>query len=164
MNRAVPSLGGCVISLSLAVPASGQGCSPQWWEANQGMVPQIYEILVPQIFGEFDADGPGPLPRHLYVGGFFSFDDGMMLTPGVARWDGFSWTSVGQGLGAGGINNILALGNYDPDAGGPMQPWLIAGGYFGNSGGVQVRCIAKWDGVSWSALPGGPRPMRMFTV
>lgn len=158
MNRAVPSLGGCVISLSLIVPASGQGCSPQWWEANSGLAPQIYDLIVPHCFTEFDQDGPGPLPRHLYTAGFFSFDDGMVLTPGIARWDGFEWSSVAQGLGAGGTNFIFGLSGYDADGPGPGLSRLVACGTFANAGNVQVKNIAQWNGSSWSAMGVGFPP------
>src|SRR5690606_41610978 len=31
---------------------------------------------------------------------------------------------------------------------------LIAGGQFAHAGGVEVNGIARWDGTSWSPLPG----------
>lgn len=137
MNRAAPSFAGIVVSVSsIMAPATAQTCTPQWWNANQGLVPQFSTALVPHVFAEFDQDGSGPLPRHLYTAGFFTFDDGMVLTPGIARWDGFQWTSVAQGLGAGGINIVLALAEYDRDGAGPLLPSLIAGGLFGNAGSV----------------------------
>jgi hypothetical protein len=49
-------------------------------------------------------------------------------------------------MDAGG-GSVRVLGTYDGD--------LIAGGVFGQAGGVAARNIARWDGTNWAALGPG---------
>lgn len=64
--------------------------------------------------------------------------------PGVLRWDGASWTSLGSDPGDGN-GTIYALTVYGGN--------LIAAGWFYASGGGPSNNIFQWDGVSW--LPVG---------
>ncbi|MFH1476884.1 MAG: immunoglobulin domain-containing protein, partial [Verrucomicrobiota bacterium] len=64
----------------------------------------------------------------------------------VAKWDGTSWTNLGDGLTKTKIVYALAFG---PDGN------LYAGGSFTNSGDRTVNLIAKWDGTAWTNLSDG---------
>ena len=82
----------------------------------------------------------------VYAGGEFSTADGYAAYK-VAKWDGGAWTAVGisehPGIQYGTGVYALAV-----DSSGN----LYAGGNFATAEGVTVNNIAKWDGVSWSAL------------
>lgn len=84
----------------------------------------------------------------LIAGGHFWIAGGVTVNK-IARWDGVAWSALGTGMSAGGsTNEVLALAvlpNGD----------LIAGGNFTFAGGVAANRIARWDGVSWSALGSG---------
>jgi hypothetical protein len=116
--------------------AARADCEPGWssgFAANDFGAP-VYVMAV------FD-DGTGPA---LYVGG---------VTSGVVKWNGQAWSSVGGTLGGSEIPWVCALTVFDDD--GDDQPALFVGGGFATAGGVVVNCIAKWDGVTWSALGSG---------
>ena len=76
----------------------------------------------------------------LYIAGKFSCV-GDQLANRVAKWDGTSWSPLGEGLND--TVDALAL-----DAEGN----LYAGGEFSEAGGLPALHIAKWDGSSWSAM------------
>ena len=70
-----------------------------------------------------------------------------------ARWparDGTNWTSLGAGIvpvnGVGAVDSLVVAGGN-----------LYAGGRFRLAGDVAATNIARWDGVSWSALGNGLR-------
>ncbi len=88
-------------------------------------------------------DGAGPA---LYVGGDFS-SAGTVVTNGIAKWNGTSWSDVGGGLLGGRVFALLTTPGSQPD--------LYVGGVFQSVGGVAANCIAKWDGTSWSPLGAG---------
>lgn len=109
------------------------------------------------------AAGEGAAPYEMavaangdvYVGGSWSsFFDGeaSIDTQGVVRWDGTTWSALGDGLA--------------PAPGGPFPSTVLAmaidaegnlyvGGTFASAGGVPARNVAKWDGEAWSALGDG---------
>lgn len=70
----------------------------------------------------------------------------------INKWNGTGWSLVGPNPG---ISNSTM----------PPYPWvkalavynseLYVGGYFTLAGGNAVQNIAKWNGVTWSALPTG---------
>jgi trimeric autotransporter adhesin len=98
-----------------------------------------YQIKALAVFD----DGGGPA---LYAGGMFDTAGGVPAS-GIAKWDGATWSPLGEGMNAG----VLALAVAD-DGGGPA---LFAGGGFTLAGGMPANRIAKWDGASWSALGQG---------
>jgi len=86
--------------------------------------------------------------RSVFVGGLFN-QAGGLSAPGIARWNGTSWSSL-----AGGMNgSVHALASFDDNLGG--DPWLFAGGNFTTAGGVPASGIARWTGSSWVALGSG---------
>lgn len=91
-------------------------------------------------------DGRGPA---LYVGGRFTQAGGAPANH-IARWDGRTWSAVGGGLGSSG-QSVLSLTSHDDGSG----PCLVAGGNFTSASGVEVRRIARWNGVAWLPLGSG---------
>src|SRR5262249_1387788 len=86
----------------------------------------------------------------LYAGGGF-ITAGGTSAPHIARWDGASWSALGEGTD----NEVLALAVFDDGSG----PALYAGGYFSHAGGTDLAHsaahIARWGGSVWSQLGDG---------
>lgn len=101
------------------------------------------------VFCLSSYDEGGPNGEVLIVGGLFATAGGVPAN-GIARWDGFTWSPVGD---AGNVGAVFALAVFDDGLGG--GPKLIAGGNFTLLGGVPVSRIAAWDGVTWSPLGSG---------
>ncbi len=80
---------------------------------------------------------------NLYAGGNFS-RVGDQVVRGIARWDGSSWSALGQGVSG----SVFAL---TVDAG----DTLYVGGDFKHAGATPANGIARWDGQAWSALGSG---------
>ena len=76
--------------------------------------------------------------------------------PGIARWFGSQFSTVGGGVtGAPYYNHVRAMAAWDDDGPGPHSLSLFAGGRFLQAGGQTVNSIARWDGASWSPLGQG---------
>ncbi len=83
----------------------------------------------------------------VYAGGDFTIVDGNPAT-NIAKWSGSSWTNLGSGIGgAPGYATVSVLAASGSD--------VYAGGDFTTAGGNAATNIAKWDGISWSALDSG---------
>jgi hypothetical protein len=65
----------------------------------------------------------------------------------IARWDGFSWSPLGGGVGDTEEDFIAAMTVYNGT--------LVVGGNFSTAGGVPATNIARWDGSAWSPLGDG---------
>ena len=63
----------------------------------------------------------------------------------IARWDGESWRSLGNGFEHDAQIRALTV----------FQGRLIAGGKFRLVGGQASNSLAQWDGAQWSPVPGG---------
>jgi hypothetical protein len=83
------------------------------------------------------------LQVHLVAGGLFTRADGNW-SPGIAAWDGGSWSAVGP---SGMNHGVYGLTVYDGD--------LIAGGSFTQADTVSANRIASWDGAEWAPLSYG---------
>lgn len=79
---------------------------------------------------------------NLIVGGNFSRIAGIAASS-VAKWDGHSWSALGEGI-SGGVTSVALVGST-----------LYAGGFFSKAGGGEIYGIARWDGAAWSGLVGG---------
>ncbi len=79
---------------------------------------------------------------NLYIGGDFTVV-GTVVAQRVAKWDGSSWTPLGEGIG--GTVRALAVAGSN----------VYAGGYFTNAGGQAACYIARWDGNNWTPLGSG---------
>ncbi len=93
--------------------------------------------------------GEGP-QRALYVGGTFE-RAGAVITNGIARWNGTSWSAPGSGPGVPLGSTVYALAVFDEVEG----ERLLAGGDFSSINGVSASAIARWDGSQWSEVGGG---------
>lgn len=80
---------------------------------------------------------------NLYAGGGFIQAEGMAANH-VARWNGNSWETLGDGVN--GYVYALAL---DGDSN------LYVGGGFDHAGSVAASNIAKWTGTQWEAVGNG---------
>jgi hypothetical protein len=97
----------------------------------------------PLCLAGFD-DGGGPA---LHAGGELF----------VARREGATWVRIGT-PGGPTFARAQALAVFD-DGGGPA---LYAGGRFTSMDGVPERHLVRWNGSSWSALPGGDPNDRVY--
>lgn len=97
------------------------------------------------------GDGGGDIPfvstlkvegTDLYVGGRFS-KAGTLGVRNIARWNGSSWSGLGEGID-GTVNTIEYA-----------QSTLYAGGSFSRAGTVTSNGIAQWNGSEWLSLDGG---------
>ena len=75
-----------------------------------------------------DGSGPG-----LYAGGEFA-DAGGQPTANIARWNGSSWSGVGDGVD-GAVHTMAVLDSS-----------LYVGGWFTTAGGISSPFLAKWAG------------------
>jgi hypothetical protein len=105
-----------------------------WSTLGSGTNNEVYALAC-------DASG------NLYAGGNFTTAGGTTVNY-VAKWNGVSWSALGSGLVSSTLLGVNALAL---DGSGN----LYVGGDFSNAGGVPASCIAKWNGISWSALGSG---------
>lgn len=90
-------------------------------------------------------DGSG---EALYLGGNFTAADGSFGGFNrVARWDGTTWTPLGQGTN-GNVHSMAVFDDGNGEA-------LYVAGSFSTAGGLPARNIARWDGSQWSPLGEG---------
>ncbi len=103
--------------------------------------------------GGFGMGNPGVNALVMLPGGDFAAGGAFFAGPGTAddyvvRWNGSAWTALGSGIfGAGsssgsGVSALATLPNGD----------LVAGGSFFAAGTSPYRCLARWDGASWSTF------------
>jgi hypothetical protein len=117
------------------------------WEVDR-WVPLGSGLLGPGLaLGSHDPDGPGPEAPVLIAGGDFA-QAGGLAAAGIARWDGESWSALGDGVNG----EVRALASYAPPG---RTPLLYAGGEFSVAGDVAASNVAAWDGQAWSALGSG---------
>jgi len=77
----------------------------------------------------------------VYVGGAFFQPLGITNGNYIAKWNGTSWSALGQGLNSR-VNAILIDG-----------PNVIVGGHFQDAGGdAQADYLAVWNGSTWSDI------------
>ncbi|TVQ65376.1 MAG: hypothetical protein EA379_00150 [Phycisphaerales bacterium] len=136
-------LGAAPLVLAQSAHAAG-ACAPSWvqtFSAPSSVVSSSVNAMT--VFN----DGGG-CPA-LYVAGSFVAAGGATVNR-IARWDGTSWTALGDGIGNG---TVRALAVFDDGSG--DGPALYAGGNFTTAGGAAANSIARWDGQSWSPLGAG---------
>jgi hypothetical protein len=85
----------------------------------------------------------------LYAGGEFAHASGLFAS-NIARWNGSAWSQLAASTG--GLDGAAVGSCALQDAGGPA---LFVVGDFHFAGGVDANQIARWNGVSWSALGTG---------
>ena len=127
-------------------------CPSKWLPTFGGtpsVVSHLHEVRALTVFDDDGGDGgDGPA---LYVGGTFLSVGGVMAA-NVTRWNGSRWSRLGSGVSSPtGFPSVDAFTVFDDGSG----PALYVGGNFSNAGGVPARCIARWDGSTWSVLGSG---------
>ncbi|MFN0134141.1 MAG: hypothetical protein ACKVW3_16625 [Phycisphaerales bacterium] len=108
-------------------------------------------------FRVFDPDGSGPLPAELVAAGNFITAGGSPANR-IARWNGSRWAALGSGLENTANPTFCfasALGIWDPDGPGQLNPRLVVAGRFNRAGSVPVLNVAQWDGQNWQAMGQG---------
>ena len=89
------------------------------------------------------------LDGSLYVGSSVPTDGDAFAR--VSRWDGSTWTPVGNifNFVDASLSSMISF-----DDGGPNGPQLFVGGRFQSAGGVVSPNLARWDGEMWLPGPG----------
>jgi len=90
------------------------------------------------------------LGSYLYIGGRFTILEGA-VSPNIVRWNGTTFSTVGNGSLAGVNGAVNALLTFD-DGGGNA---LFAGGTFTLGNGVSMNRIGRWNGTNWAPLGSG---------
>jgi hypothetical protein len=103
-------------------------------------------------------DGSGAA---LYAGGSFTSADELPVAR-IGKWNGSTWTSLLGPSGIGLNGSVFAL----TVSGDEWEPGLYAGGTFTAADGEVVNRVARWDGSSWSPLPGAlvPEPYQVYDL
>lgn len=123
-----------IISICTHIEGYGQ----HWKALGTGVYNNDGFISVRFIF-------PDSTTNKLYVGGNFDHA-GNIVTGGIASWNGSKWDSLGQGVGGGYNEPILAITNYHGE--------IYAGGF--------INTIMKWDGTKWDSIKGSPTGILSF--
>ncbi len=127
-----------------AIRALARWDGVQWTSVGgsaQGPGADVAELLV-------HDDGSGPA---LYAAGTFPSFGGVPAN-NIARWDGTSWTTLGQGVTGGATARIRRLLVHDDGTG----PQLWACGTFTTAGAGQPAAgLARWNGVAWEGMDPG---------
>ncbi len=137
-------VGGCA-NLLLVSALAAQPCAPEWLPGIGVPGPDYWATALTR----WDADGAGPEPERLIVGGRFRFV-GTVFSPGVAAWEPTTgqWSEVG-----GGVPGFAAYEGVEEVA--VWQGDLIAAGDFWRAGDVLASNIARFDGAQWHTLGPG---------
>jgi len=130
-----------------------------WSSVGDGLSGEEEEDLAEVYALAVYDDGGGAA---LYAGGIFNLA-GMETVANVAKWDGFQWSALGDGVAGDDEDDpayVYAMAVFNGE--------LYVGGDFTMAGGAPARNIAKWDGAAWSAVgmpvDGVNRPVRCMTV
>lgn len=107
-----------------------------------GSYPNVNSMVV------FD-DGSGA-GESLFLAGYFTTAGGVAVNH-IARWNGVAWSRPGPASGLNAYATELLV--FDDGKG--QGPALYIGGGFTAAGGAPAARIAKWNGVSFSALTTG---------
>jgi hypothetical protein len=108
---------------------------------------------------KYDATGWHPTGSPLSAATLEAWDDGSGIglyagSTGLWRFDGVTWTTLGTPFTSPYPStepSVTVLKVYDDGSG----PSLFVGGIFDSVAAVPASNIAKWNGVSWSALGAG---------
>jgi hypothetical protein len=92
-----------------------------------------------------DSSGPA-----LYAGGTFT-QAGSGSASHIAKWDGTTWSPVGDAGSDGLDGSVYALRVLQSG----RRPVLHVGGDFSLAGGVAARNVATWNGHRWAPLGTG---------
>jgi hypothetical protein len=128
-----------LLSVVLAWSSVAAADCPFGWRAMPA-IPNVQSTV--EAITTWDADGAGPNPPLLVVGGSTEIATDEYVGS-VAMWNGSTWTLLGTGMN----DQVKALTVYNGV--------LIAGGLFTVADGNTVNYIAWWDGLHWNSVGGG---------
>jgi len=134
--------GGFITASGTTVNRIAKWNGSTWSALGSGMNNSVTALVV------FD-DGLGGGPA-LYAGGSFATAGGVTVNK-VAKWNGSAWSSLGGGLVSASAAYALVV--FDDGLG--AGPALYVGGGFHTIGGIDLDCIARWNGAAWSSVGGG---------
>jgi hypothetical protein len=86
------------------------------------------------------------LGANVYAAGDFTTAGGLPVNR-IAKWNGSSWSGLGNGLSGPGFPAVNALAVEGTN--------LYVGGVFATAGGSSANNIARWNGTAWSPLGSG---------
>ena len=89
---------------------------------------------------------------NLYAGGAFA-KAGSVLTSGIARWNGASWSALP--VGGNGAQSQFQFVRATVNALALSGSTLYAGGDFASISGVPASGVAAWNGTTWRAFGAG---------
>jgi hypothetical protein len=92
-------------------------------------------------------DGSGPA---LFAAGAFTSIGGVNAN-GIARWNGSTWTALGNGLTSNG-SSLVAVGSLRAIHDGAATARLYVAGQFDLADGAAANGLARWDGTNWTGL------------
>jgi trimeric autotransporter adhesin len=101
-------------------------------------------FTVPGIVGYIYAtanDG-----TNIYIGGNFRIAGGIIANS-IAKWDGKSWSSLGEGIENGVSGDVPSV-----EAITVLNGKVFVGGQFTSAGSEPVNGVACWDGQKWNKL------------
>jgi trimeric autotransporter adhesin len=145
---APPPPGAAAAGLCALLAVCGQGraqCTPEWSRPAEA-TPVTYALAT------FDETGTGR--SSLFVGGPFT----RLVTPDIARiarWDGRTWSPLGEGVGPSTGAIVYAITGVDFAAGKVHLTGLYAGGSFQIQYGAPGDNIARWSARAWNSLDVG---------
>ncbi len=122
--------------ISLQFFTSAYSFSQDWVEVGGGLHGPVAGVFC------FYADTNN---QKLYVGGGF-VKAGNDSAKGIAMWDGFQWSKMGNGTASHAIYSITKYRN---------DIIASSSGDFFDNNSLQLNCIAKWNGISWDSLQSG---------
>lgn len=124
------------------IPADGDQL---WWSGfdEQGTDREVWSLC------RFNGE--------LVAAGFFKVAGGDSV-PGVASWNGSSWTPLGDGFGVFGLNRprINCLLEWNGE--------LYASGLFSLPPSEDYISFAKWNGATWEPLMGAQYPEYVYEL
>jgi trimeric autotransporter adhesin len=125
---------------ALTGAVAAQTCQIPWQTVGGGTSNEIYRFIP---FAEGGVTSLMALGRFSQAGGVF--------TGAVARWNGLTWSAVGDVRHAG----VAGAGVVFDDGTGPA---LYVGGALYPSLGFNSHGVARWDGVAWAPVGEGLVP------
>ena len=134
-----------LVAAAILVVVPGAMAQSGAWAEGVHCVPGVNGEVLDATY--FD-DGTG---EALYVAGGFTIA-GCVEAGSVARWDGASWSAVGEPFRS--IDRpaeVKTLAVFDDGSG----QALYAGGWFSDIGDERIFYVARWQGERWEALPDG---------
>ncbi len=84
---------------------------------------------------------------NIYAGGVFDHAGGVSAN-NIAKWNGSSWSALGNGITYSEDTPVV-------DAIAVHNNYVYTSGWFNEAGIISTSNIARWDGISWSALGSG---------